>query len=78
MLSCWQEDPDNRPTFENLRSELKRMENQHKVKNNNHLFFFLVLEKLAKKTCYGLFFRWRNHFTSSSWYLKIILVGEGT
>jgi len=36
------------------------MENQHKVKNNNHLFFFLVLEKLAKKTCYGLFFRWRK------------------
>ena len=60
MLSCWHEDPDNRPTFENLRSELKRMENQHKVKNNNHLFFFLVLEKLAKKTCYGLFFRWRK------------------
>ena len=31
MLNCWQEDADDRPTFEGLRRELKRMENQHKV-----------------------------------------------
>ena len=31
MLNCWQEDADDRPTFEDLRRELKRMENQHKV-----------------------------------------------
>ncbi|KAL9958180.1 hypothetical protein ACROYT_G035157 [Oculina patagonica] len=29
MLDCWREDPDDRPTFENLRDELKEMENQH-------------------------------------------------
>lgn len=26
MLDCWQENPDNRPTFENLRKDLKEME----------------------------------------------------
>lgn len=29
MQDCWQEDPNDRPTFENLRDELKEMENQH-------------------------------------------------
>jgi len=32
MQDCWREDPDDRPTFENLRDELKEMENQHQVK----------------------------------------------
>ena len=31
ILSCWQEDPDNPPTFEILGRKLKEMENQHKV-----------------------------------------------
>ena len=31
MLNCWQEEPDDRPSFEQLRRELKLMENQHKV-----------------------------------------------
>ena len=31
MRDCWREDPDDRPTFENLRDELKEMENQHQV-----------------------------------------------
>ena len=31
MRNCWQEEPDDRPSFEQLRHELKRMENQHKV-----------------------------------------------
>ena len=31
MTNCWQENPDGRPTFTELRNELKEMENQHKV-----------------------------------------------
>ena len=31
MTKCWQENPDGRPTFTELRNELKEMENQHKV-----------------------------------------------
>ncbi|XP_066025219.1 fibroblast growth factor receptor 4-like isoform X2 [Pocillopora verrucosa] len=29
MQDCWQENPDDRPMFENLRNDLKEMENQH-------------------------------------------------
>ena len=35
MLNCWQEEPDARPSFEQLRRELKLMENQHKVIKRN-------------------------------------------
>ena len=31
MRNCWQEEPDDRPSFEQLQRELKLMENQHKV-----------------------------------------------
>ena len=31
MQDCWREDLNDRPTFENLRDELKEMENQHQV-----------------------------------------------
>ena len=31
MQDCWQEDPNDRPTFEDLRDELKEMKNQHQV-----------------------------------------------
>ncbi|XP_067030245.1 fibroblast growth factor receptor 3-like isoform X2 [Acropora muricata] len=30
MRNCWQEEPEDRPSFEQLRQELKLMENQHK------------------------------------------------
>ena len=32
MQDCWKENPDDRPMFENLRNDLKEMENQHQVK----------------------------------------------
>lgn len=39
MQDCWQEDPNDRPTFENLRDELKEMENQHQVTCKNSLSY---------------------------------------
>ena len=33
MLNCWQEDPEIRPTFQNLTADLKKMEKEHKVNN---------------------------------------------
>jgi len=32
MMICWQNDPDARPTFADLRNKLKEMERQHKVR----------------------------------------------
>ena len=31
MQDCWRENPDDRPTFEKLRKDLKEMENQNQV-----------------------------------------------
>ena len=31
MMKCWQDDPDARPTFTDLKNQLRDMENQHKV-----------------------------------------------
>ena len=44
MRMCWQEDPRDRPTFENLTIELKEMEKQHKVKRklSTDTIFFLL------------------------------------
>ena len=38
MQDCWKENPDDRPMFENLRNDLKEMENQHQVKYLHHKF----------------------------------------
>ena len=32
MMSCWQNDPDARPTFTDLKTQLKDMESLHKVR----------------------------------------------
>ena len=39
MMVCWQNDPDARPTFADLRNKLKEMERQHKVRFFNHKNF---------------------------------------
>ena len=32
MMRCWQNDPDERPTFTELKKQLKDMETLHKVR----------------------------------------------
>ena len=32
MMNCWQSEPELRPSFANLKQQLKRMENHHKVR----------------------------------------------
>ena len=49
MMICWQNDPDARPTFVDLRNKLKEMERQHKVR-------LLTLKPLlGKDVCLSLF-----------------------
>ncbi|CAH3184964.1 unnamed protein product [Porites lobata] len=31
MLKCWEEEPNDRPTFQNLRKTMKEMERRHKT-----------------------------------------------
>ena len=32
MLKCWEEEPNDRPTFQNLRKMMKEVERKHKVR----------------------------------------------
>ena len=38
MMNCWQCEPEARPLFSDLTQQLKRMENQHKVRLISKLF----------------------------------------
>ena len=51
MMICWQNDPDVRPTFADLRNELKEMERQHKVR------LLTIKTLLDKDALECLFFR---------------------
>ncbi|XP_022803667.1 fibroblast growth factor receptor 3-like isoform X2 [Stylophora pistillata] len=46
MTNCWKDDPNLRPSFEDLRNELKEIENQHKglldLDNYNDLLYITV------------------------------------
>ena len=37
-MNCWQNEPEARPSFNDLTQQLKGMENQHKVRLNSKLF----------------------------------------
>jgi len=50
MLKCWQNDPDVRPTFSDLKTQLKDMENQHRRLINMKMYdrhFYANLEDLV-------------------------------
>ncbi|XP_067056810.1 fibroblast growth factor receptor 3-like isoform X1 [Acropora muricata] len=38
MMNCWQSEPKTRPSFAHLTQTLKRMENQHKILLNMHIY----------------------------------------
>ena len=38
MLKCWEENPDDRPTFDELRKTMKDFGKRHKVKGTARLF----------------------------------------
>ena len=48
MMSCWQNEPEARPVFTLLTKQLRKMENQHKVRFNiNIKYDWLSLEQSA-------------------------------
>ena len=56
MTKCWKDDPNLRPSFKNLRNELKEMENQHKVElqslQRDTLFVFFSSQSLIVGICH--------------------------
>ena len=42
MMKCWENDPDERPTFTDLKSQLRDMQNQHRVRQKHIVFNFAV------------------------------------
>ena len=40
MMRCWQNDPDERPTFTELKNQLKDKETLHKVRMVDMAIFF--------------------------------------
>ena len=45
MTNCWQNDPDARPTFNDLRDQLKDMETMHKVR------IMMIITPMTFRSC---------------------------
>ena len=58
MMTCWQNDPDERPAFTKLKRQLKDMESLHKVRIlvDMAIFFYAGVSLNS----YSLSFRWPN------------------
>ena len=50
MMKCWKNDPDARPTFTELKNQLKDMETLHKVR----IFFNMKVSFHVRPTNLGL------------------------
>ena len=56
MMNCWQSEPETRPSFSDLTQQLKRMENQHKVRLSSKQFkkesiLFITQKKTGPTRC---------------------------
>ena len=49
MMKCWKNDPDARPTFTELKNQLKDMETQHKVR----ILINMKVSFHVRPTCLG-------------------------
>ena len=49
MMNCWKNDPDARPTFTELKNQLKDMETQHKVR----ILINMKVSFHVRPTCLG-------------------------
>ena len=55
-MNCWQSEPEARPSFSDLTQQLKRMENQHKVRLSSkqfkkESFLFITQKKTGPTRC---------------------------
>ena len=58
MMTCWQNDPDERPAFTELKRQLKDMESLHKVRILVDMAIFFYAR--VSLNSYSLSFRWPN------------------
>ena len=77
MTSCWQNDPDARPTFTDLRDQLKDMETMHKVRlemNITPMTFFSCKREWKLGCEHSLNWQWfiqtseEHPLISTCWY----------
>ena len=77
MTSCWQNDPDARPTFTDLRDQLKDMETMHKVRlemNITPMTFFSCKREWKLGCEHSLYRQWfiqtseEHPLISTCWY----------
>ena len=77
MTSCWQDDPDARPTFTDLRDQLKDMETMHKVRLEMNIIpmTFFSCKREWKLGCeHSLYRQWfiqtseEHPLISTCWY----------
>jgi len=50
MMKCWDNDPDKRPNFTDLKNQLKDMENQHRVRQRPIVLKLFYRERLLDQT----------------------------
>ena len=71
MLKCWEEEPNDRPTFQNLRKTMKEMERKHKVRWLGNMIN-VVLHLQEKIDCFATYQSQDSYITNiTSLFVKM-------